>query len=262
MSDEAPFITELLSHYDRTRTDPKLPGLAIRDVNGVTVFTGHFNFVSRWSLRPQDAQTAVANVASSFTHLAQDLQWSVYDHDQPDLSTHLLQNGFVLEDTLTLMMAETATVCPALPDPRLDIRQVADLQTLDDYLDVGHEAFGPVAPWQKPIFSQCLDHPGIALFVAYRERRPAAAGRLDMDLAASVGTLFGGGVSPPHRRQGLYTQLVAARARHAQQRGIGRLAITARETSRPILARLGFHPIGRRRDWWLRPTQDNAAPPA
>jgi hypothetical protein len=43
--------------------------------------------------------------------------------------------------------------------------------------------------------------------------------------------------------------MVAARAREAVRRGCRFLAVDARETSRPILQRLGFEPLASIRGW-------------
>ena len=55
-----------------------------------------------------------------------------------------------------------------------------------------------------------------------------------------AGGLWGGSTLPDYRKQGLYTGLLAVRAREAQARGRRFLTVDASPMSRPILERFGF----------------------
>ena len=57
--------------------------------------------------------------------------------------------------------------------------------------------------------------------------------------------LLGGATLPSARGHGVYTSLVHARWAEAVERGTPRLAVSAGPLSAPILASLGFEPIGR-----------------
>ncbi|HTX49603.1 MAG TPA: GNAT family N-acetyltransferase, partial [Caulobacteraceae bacterium] len=59
------------------------------------------------------------------------------------------------------------------------------------------------------------------------------------------------GAVPDYRGRGAYRALVAARADEARRRGHRFLTVDARETSRPILERLGFQPLATVRGWTL-----------
>ena len=63
--------------------------------------------------------------------------------------------------------------------------------------------------------------------------------------------LYGGGTRPDYQGRGVYLALVAARAAEARRRGHRYLTVDARETSRPILQRIGFEPLTTLRDWTL-----------
>ncbi|HEY0793243.1 MAG TPA: hypothetical protein VGD78_19420 [Chthoniobacterales bacterium] len=54
---------------------------------------------------------------------------------------------------------------------------------------------------------------------------------------------------PSHRGGGLYRALVAARANEARRLGCRFLTVEARETSSPILERLGFVALTRVTGW-------------
>ena len=247
-----PSAEELLARYDQAfRAHPKpVPGLSADTRDGVMILVGYFNFVSHWTIPPDEAADTVANVARRVRARGGDLQWCVYDHDGPaNLSGHLTNQGFVVEETTTLMTLENGA---ASRPARSDVRRVADAAGLRDYLQVVAEAFGVADTWQADAFSRRLDDPDLALLTAYVQDRPVAAGRLEIAHRSGLGCLFGGGVAPPWRGRGLYTDLVAARALHARENGVTHLMICARETSRPILERVGFRAIGGRTCWWLR----------
>jgi GNAT superfamily N-acetyltransferase len=82
---------------------------------------------------------------------------------------------------------------------------------------------------------------------------PVASARLEMSPTWSFGLLQGGGVAPEYRGRGLYRALTAARVAAARARGLSYLVSDARETSRPILERLGFTPAARAALWVLQP---------
>ena len=56
-------------------------------------------------------------------------------------------------------------------------------------------------------------------------------------------SLWGGGTLPEWRRQGIYSALLAHRARLAKERGYEFLRVDASEDSRPILQKLGLHGV-------------------
>lgn len=229
------------------------PGTKVRRAGPLVLLTGGFNYVSWWDLPADAAPAAVRDCATHFRAQGEDLLWRVYDHDgPPNLSACLAEEGFEPDPPGTLMFFDLEEAVPA-PVDRIDVRRVRSLDDLDDFISANGQAFGQEEPWQRAVFGERLDDPDLALFVAYGEERPVASARLEMGEGRSFGPLFGGGVAPAHRGQGLYRALVAARAAEAKRRGLRYLSIEARDTSRPILERLGFVPAGRETTWVLRP---------
>ena len=64
-------------------------------------------------------------------------------------------------------------------------------------------------------------------------------------------SIWGGCTIPAFRGKGAFRAIVAARAATARQRGYAYLTVDARETSRPILERLGFVPLTSVTGWFL-----------
>ena len=80
---------------------------------------------------------------------------------------------------------------------------------------------------------------------------PVSSGRLELAPGKAFAGLYGGGTRPDYQGRGVYRALVAARAAEARRRGHRYLTVDARETSRPILQRIGFQPLTTIRDWTL-----------
>lgn len=236
------------------RVDPAAaPGTQARRSGPLVLLTGGFNYVSWWELSADTAPAAVRNCAAHFRARGEDLLWRVYDHDLPaNLSTLLADEGFEPDPPGTLMFFDLQRSPVPAPVDGAEVRRVRSIEGLDDFIRANGQAFGQEEPWQRAALGERLDDPDLVLLVAYVQGAPVASARLEMAEGRSFGLLFGGGVAPAHRGQGLYRALVAARAAEAKARGLRFLSIEARDTSRPILERLGFVPAVRETTWVLR----------
>lgn len=246
----------VLTRFDaEVRADPAPPaGIVVERRGGLVLLTGGFNYVSAWSLTAQSMAAAIAEQAAWFRARGEALMWRVYDHDgPPGLAACLAEAGFAPDPQGTLMFYDLAEDLTADLADGGEVRRVRTLSDLDGFVRAGGKAFGEEEAWQREAFAKQLDDPAMALFVACVGGEAVASARLEMAAGSAFGQLFGGGVAPAHRRQGLYRALVAARVAEARARGLAYLSIEARDTSRPILERLGFVPAGRETTWTLRP---------
>ena len=137
---------------------------------------------------------------------------------------------------LTASGAELAAPAEAV------IRPVRTPEELEAYLDVTARAFGsrPKATDEslaQRIFGSAID---TVAFLAWADGVAAAGARLELPPHRAFASMWGGGTDPRFRRRGLFRALVAARAGLARSRGNAFLTVDAKETSRPILERLGF----------------------
>ena len=134
------------------------------------------------------------------------------------------------------------------------VRRVTNLAELDDFVAASNQAFGDTqATDRRSAYAAHLDSPDLILFVAYVAGAPVASARLETAPGRAFGQLYGGGVAPAHRGLGAYRALVDARVAWARDQGLKYLSTEARETSRPILQRLGFIPAVRETTWVLSP---------
>ena len=246
----------VLARFDaEVRANPAPPaGIAVERHDGLVLLTGGFNYVSAWELTTETMGAVVAKQAARFRSRGEELMWRIYDHDGPaGLAACLSGAGFEPDPPGSLMFFDLADELTGPSAGDAQVRRVRTLEDLDGFIRAGGKAFGQEEPWQCEAFAQRLDDPDTVLFVAWVGREAVASARLEMAAGRSFGLLFGGGVAPDHRGQGLYRALVAARVVEARRRGLAYLSVEARDTSRPILERLGFVPVCRETTWTLRP---------
>lgn len=245
----------VLARFDaEVRAHPAPPaGIAVERRDGLVLLSGGFNYVSAWDLTAQAMAAAVAEQAAWFRARGEELMWRVYDHDgPPGLSACLSAAGFEPDPQGTLMFFDLTHELTAPLAGGVEVRRARTLADLDGFVSAAGLAFGQEEAWQREAFAKQLDDPNMALFVAWAGGQAVASARLEMAIGRSFGLLFGGGVAPAYRGRGLYRALVAARVLEAQRRGLAYLSIEARDTSRPILERLGFVPAVRETTWTLR----------
>ena len=246
-------VSALLARFDEeVRARPSGPGVTAEKAHGAVLLTGAFNFVSAWA--PGIGEPDVRALAQRFLASRGELLWRVYEHDGPaGLPAWLASAGFQPSSPGTLMFFDLETDLATGAPAGVEVIRVTNLPALDDFVRASNVAFGDdQASQRRDSYTDHLEDPGLGLYVAYLYGQPVASARLQTAAGRSFGLLFGGGVAPEHRGRGVYRALVAARADEARRQGLTHLSTEARETSRPILERLGFVAAGREVTWALR----------
>ncbi|HLY78365.1 MAG TPA: GNAT family N-acetyltransferase, partial [Caulobacteraceae bacterium] len=173
----------------------------------------------------------------------------------PNLAAALAAAGFEEDGPETFLVLDMAATLAAFDPPAgIEVREVTDRAGAADLVAVSEAAFGRNEPWRLDQLVGRLDDPTQALFVAYDGGAPVSSGRLELAPGKTFAGLYGGGTRPDYQGRGVYRALVAARAAVARRRGHRYLTVDARETSRPILQRIGFEPLTTIRDWTLAAT--------
>lgn len=96
------------------------------------------------------------------------------------------------------------------------------------------------------------DKPRAIRVIAVEDQDSDALGSGGMSLFDDLGvaTFFGGGTIPSARKRGVYSALIDARIKYAQERGIAIIGIYARHgTSAPIVEQQGFLKCGEMHAW-------------
>ncbi|MFG1941296.1 GNAT family N-acetyltransferase [Nonomuraea sp. NPDC048826] len=199
-----------------------------------------------WSgLDDDTADTEIATQISCFTTLGRPFEWKLYGYDQPaDLSDRLLKAGFVPGEEETLMVAEISDLDTevTLPDG-VHLHPVTADADLDLMRSVHDRAFGTDSTDLVHALRAQLAQGTLVAFVAMAGNEPVSAARMELCPGTGFAGLWSGGTIPAWRGRGLYRALVACRARVAADHGYRYLQVDASPESRPILERLGFHPL-------------------
>ncbi len=255
--------SSILERFDaEMRIDPAPEaGTRLEVVGGVVRAVGRYAGITDTKLSEASADRAIEDQVAYFTSLGQEVEWKVYGHDRPrDLGARLAAHGFRADEAETLMVFDLARgIPPAMPAPDIEIRPVRDEAGFNDLIAVRSEALGRNESTMAHLFLPRLGDPTLRLFVAYAGGVPVATGRLEMPLDRSFAGLWGGATVPAFRGRGIYRMLVAERAGEAQRRGYRYLRVDARDTSRPILERLGFVPLTTVTGWVWKPAVPGAS---
>lgn len=259
---------KILARFDaEMRMDPPVDwGVRYEHTGTVVRAVGEWNAVVFARLTADDADAVIAQEVAFFRSIvgrpaprgsdtgdakggALVLEWKVYGHDLPvDLGRRLAAVGFEPDEPETLIVFDLAAglageAVAGAAVVGLEIRRVTDLPGLADFTAAAGAAFGHGRAWQDERLNQFgprLTDPAASFYVAYAHGRAVASARAEFPAGRSFAGLWGGGTVPEYRGRGIYRALVQARAEEAQRRGYRFLRVDARETSRPILERLGF----------------------
>jgi GNAT superfamily N-acetyltransferase len=255
---------EILALYDaQVRADPAPEdGIRFERMGGIVRGTGHFNLIFFADLTEDSAEAAVRDQVADFSNPRTELLWKVYGHDRPaEIGKLLVSAGFEPDEAETLMvLALSDHAADASVPEGVEIRRVSDMEGLKDFVAVGGAVFGRSESWRLNAYSSRLADETLGIFVAYADGRPVSAGRLELPKGRAFAGIWGGGTLPSHRSRGIYRALVQTRAREAARLGYRYLTVDARDTSRPILERMGFVPLTGIREYILNRKVD-ASPP-
>ena len=253
-----PDVPELLAAYDaqvRDRVPDPLPeGVTVeRDGPLVRFFgmggRGFVVYRDLGGLEGAELDELIARQVHVFAERGEAFEWKQHGHDRPDdLSRRLLAAGFVAEETETVVIAPVAAIAsePRLPEgvtlleatSRADFLRIAGLEQAV-WGDHGQET------WLVEMLEseRTVDPDAITIVIAEAGATVVCAAWIRFELGTEFATLWGGATLPEWRRRGIYRATVAQRANVAAERGFRYLEVDASDDSRPILERLGFHPV-------------------
>jgi GNAT superfamily N-acetyltransferase len=253
--------TSILKQFDAEMRSNPPPETGLRNETGGAVVrvVGHATYIIYSRLSDASMDEAIAAEAASVAARRRNVEWKIYGHDEPRaLSARLAAHGFEADEPETLMVLDLARDLPAASGLGIVIRRVSDEAGLRDLIAVQTAVFEHDHTALADEFRARLADPTLGLYVAYSDGTPVAAGRLSLPPRRSFAGLWGGGTMEGFRRRGIYRGMVHARASEARAQGYRYLTVEARETSRPILQRLGFVPLTSVVGWILRPPASTA----
>jgi GNAT superfamily N-acetyltransferase len=243
----------VLALYDRDMREnarPEGPGARVERAGAVV---RHVSGAQGWNavlwsdLDAAGADRAIGEQIAYFTGLGRDFEWKLYGHDRPaDLGARLTAAGFRAEPEETLMIGEAARLAVDTEPPEgISFVEATDPAGVELVVDVHEQAFGTDGSGLRhELLARIAADAGTAVaVVALAGAEPVGSARIELVPGTRFAGLWGGGIVEPWRGRGIYRALVAHRARVAAARGYRYLQVDALPTSRPILARLGFHAL-------------------
>jgi len=200
-----------------------------------------------------DPDAVIASQVEFFRERGLPFEWKTYAYDEPaDLGDRLVRAGFSRQEPETLIVGEVDRILrrPSVLPSKVWLREAdgpADYHRIAVLMDtLWHDGLERIEerlaaearmfPERLSVFlvEEALKAPeGPALTAAWVRFHPGTG----------FASLWGGGTLPEWRRRGLYSAVLAHRARLAKERGYEFLRVDASEDSRPILQKLGLHAV-------------------
>ncbi|WP_410791606.1 GNAT family N-acetyltransferase [Kribbella sp. C-35] len=200
-----------------------------------------------------DPDAVIAQEVAFFRERGLPFEWKTYAYDEPaDLGERLVRAGFTQEEPETLILGEVDRILerPSALPSKVRLREA---DGPDDYHRIGvltdtlwHNGLERIVerlagearmfPDRLSVFlvEDALKGPdGPAVSAAWIRFHPGTG----------FASLWGGGTLPEWRRQGIYSALLAHRARLGKERGYEFLRVDASDDSRPILQKLGLYGV-------------------
>ena len=205
--------------------------------------------VSRLRLDPDDVAESIHEVRVEIAARGhRTAVWNVGSSASPaDLVDRLVTHGLQPEDHLTVMVLTTE---PPAPEG-IDALRVRDADEFRTAMSITHDVFETPADrraeWEETAeerFAAERSGAGLRQYIAYHDGHPIGAASSVIEDGLPAALLVGGAVRPEARSRGVYRALTRARWDDAVAAGTPALAVHARATSRSILERLGFQPVG------------------
>lgn len=264
---------DLLAAYDtqlRGRFPDQLPSGEVAERDGPVVRyydgpgeQGWVLYRDLGGLEGDSLDELIARQVAFFAARGERFEWKYHSHDQPpDLPERLLAQGFVPEETETVVIARVDEIAgePVLPEG-VTLREVTERADLERIEALETAVWGTEESWVVDMLGSEVeaDPNAITILVAEAGDTVVCAAWIRFDPGTEFGTLWGGATLEEWRRKGIYRATVSYRANLAQQRGKRYLETDASDDSNPILQRLGFVPVTTTTPYIWTPAGSNPA---
>jgi hypothetical protein len=259
----------LLAAYDeQLRTDAETPSaIAVERLGSLRLvtFAGGRGFITYQDLGGADEAAIRKLVPEALAHYEEDdeikrVEWKTRGHDHaPGLVEALLDNGFVAEETESIMIGDAKALAVDVELPEgVTVRRVFDEPDVRAMSAMQAEAFGDseseAEEKAEALLRRLALDEGMQLWVAEAEGRVVTAGTLEPVADTAFAGIWGGSTLEAWRGRGIYRALTAARARAALELGKSLIHSDSTEYSRPILERSGLLKVSTTTPYqWERP---------
>lgn len=241
-----------MAYDQQLRTDAETPSaIAVARLGPLRLvtFAGGRGFVTYQDLAGAGAETIAEWVAEALAFYRADpavvrVEWKTRGHDQaPGLHESLLENGFVPEETESVMIGPASALAVDVTLPAgVCLRRVTQEPDIRAMSAMQDKVFGsPISDGNaEAILRRAALDDGMELWVAEHQGLIVSAGRLEPVPDTEFAGIWGGATLEEWRGRGIYRALTAARARAALTLGKRFIHSDSTEYSRPILERYGL----------------------
>ncbi len=224
-----------------------------------TPLYGGPGFVIHTTLDEENADAEIAAQLAFFSDRKIAFEWKAYDYDQPpDLRQRLARHGLQADDREAVMVLDLNDHPGLLAQPiERDIRRVIDAAGVERMIGVEEAVWEQDRSQLGARLARDLEETPdeIRAYLAYVDGEAAATAWIYFHAGSQFASLWGGSTLARFRKQGLYSALLAVRAREARARGARFLTVDASPMSEPILAKHGFITIANAWGYMWEPSQ-------
>jgi len=204
------------------------------------------NAVTLTQLTEANADQEIARQIRFFSALGHAFEWKHFSHDQPEsLPDKLRAAGFEAQESETLAALDASqNFADANLGDGIRIEELKDPGALEAIGVVNTAVYGNPrhSEWLvASITKEKQSKPdSIRIYAAFAGDQPVSVGWARHKPGDTFGSLWGGSTLKEWRGRGVYSALVAIRARAARQQGCKWLTVDCSPMSLPILERRGF----------------------
>lgn len=239
--------TNLLVRYDKDLrlriTYPEARKEITNDVVRIIHPAPGRNMVSFTFANERELHRVIHNELDYVRPLGQSVTWKVYEHDLlPSLREQLVSHGFTVDHRPTEVMVIDLNRAPTphSKTSQADLRNIDNLDSLKDIIWVLDQVWGGDNTWVNDRLGRHLQIPGyLSMYAAYANDQPVSIAWTHFP-RGHFAKLSVGSTVTEHRRQGLYTKLLAAAIREIRERHYRYAVVEANDMNRGILLRHGF----------------------
>jgi ribosomal protein S18 acetylase RimI-like enzyme len=243
------------AYDDQLRGDGETPSaIAVTRLGPLRLvtFAGGRGFVTYRDLGGADGSEMRRLVVGALAHFREQagitrVEWKTRGHDRaPGLRDALIGNGFVADETESIVIGEATALVGDFPlPPGVTLRTVTDEADVRAMSAMQDEVFGdaPSEESANALLRRLGLRDGMELWVAEADGVIVSAGRLEPVRGTEFAGIWGGATLEAWRGRGIYRALTSARARAALAHGASLIHSDSTEYSRPILERSGLRTV-------------------
>ncbi len=252
-------ILSLYNHHERIAlTLPGCQKVVAPDLVKFVSNREHGSCISYSNIKANELSQRITSEIDYFSQLKLSFQWHSYSTDTPNiLEKHLVQQGFIPEDTSSFMILDLSAIDGQFSGTDMCI-EVSDKQGIQDAVRVQKRVWGADCHTQAShlirLKEECPQK--IHIYVIYQDEKPVSSAWLMCNPDSPFGSIWAGSTLPQYRGKGFYSALLGKRIQDAKAKGLQYLTIHASKMSKPLVEKQGFTEVARYTTYFYNHAKD------